>query len=314
MIDWLVLTATLPTSPSALRVRLWRSLKAAGCGTLRDGVYILPSTAPSAGDLWAIGKAIQEGGADAHMLTLKARDAAQEKTFLALFDRSAQYADFAQSLKQVRKSIRSAGEADLRKALHGLDQQLLAVRATDFFPAKPAADAVAGLETLRAEIERKLSPGEPTPTAGAIERLPLESFQGRTWATRKRPWVDRLATAWLIRRFVDPSARFLWLADSRKCPKNALGFDFDGARFTHVGDKVSFEVVASAFGLDGDPAIRRLGELVHYIDVGGIPVDEAIGVETLVRGLQSQYKDDDALLAASLTLFDTLHAALRTQP
>jgi len=314
MTDWLILTASLPTSPSGLRVRIWRALKATGCATLRDGVYILPAEASSATELWAIARAIHDGGADAHMLTLQARDAAQEKTFRALFDRSEQYADFAQSLKNARKAVKTTGEPALRKLLHGLDQQLQSIRATDHLPGKASASAADGLETLRAEIEKKLSPGEPTPGVGAVERLPRESFQGRTWATRKRPWVDRLATAWLIQRFVDAKPRFLWLADPKKCPKSALGFDFDGARFTHVGNQVSFEVVAHSFGLEHDPALKRLGELVHCIDIGGIPVDEAAGVEMTVRGLQAQHANDDALLAASCALFDTLYAALRLAP
>ena len=311
MTDWLVLTASLPTSPSGLRVRIWRALKTTGCASLREGVYILPATASAADDLWAIEKAIQDGGADAHMLQLQARDAAQEQAFCALFDRSEQYADFAQSMKEVRKAIKTSGEPALRKLLRGLEQQLQSIRATDYFPGKAGASAGDGLETLRAEIEKKLSPGEPRASAGAIARQSNESFQGKTWATRKRPWVDRLATAWLVQRFIDAKPRFLWLDDPKKCPKSALGFDFDGARFTHVGDKVSFEVVAHSFGLQEDAALMRLGELVHYIDIGGIPVDEAAGVETMVRGLQAQHANDDALLAASCLLFDTLYAALR---
>ena len=311
MNDWLVLTASLPTSPSGLRVRIWRALKTTGCATLREGVYILPATASSAKDLWAIEKAIQEGGADAHILELRARDAAQEKTFRALFDRAEQYADFARSLKDARKAVKGGGEPELRKLLRGLDQQLRAIRAADYFPGKTGASAADGLETLRTEIETKLSPGEPTPGPGAVARQAKESFQGKTWATRKRPWVDRLATAWLVQRFVDARPRFLWLADPKKCPKSALGFDFDGARFTHAGAKVTFEVVAYAFGLESDAALKRLGDLVHYIDIGGIPVDEAAGVETMVRGLQAQHDNDDALLAAACAFFDTLYAALR---
>ena len=310
MTDWLVLTASLPTSPSGLRVRIWRALKATGCATLRDGVYILPAGAASAGELWAIEKAIQDGGADAHMLTLQARDAAQETTFRSLFDRSEQYADFTQSLKDARKAVKTSGEPELRKLLRGLDQQLQAIRAADYFPGKTGTSAADGLETLRAEIEKKLSPGEPMRRAGAIAHLSKQDFQRKTWATRKRPWVDRLATAWLIQRFVDAQPRFLWLADPKKCPKSALGFDFDGARFTHLGDKVTFEVVAHSFGLGEDATLKRLGQLVHYIDVGGIPVDEAAGVETVVRGLQARHDDDDALLAAACDVFDALHAAL----
>ena len=313
MNDWLVLAASLPASPSGVRVRIWRSLKSTGCATLRDGVYILPSTAASANELWAIEKAIQDGDADAHMLVVRARDDAQERTFLALFDRSEQYADFAQALKDTRKTLKSAQEADLRKSLRSLDQQLQAIRATDFFPGKAGEAAVAGLETLRSEVERKLSPGEPIAASGTIERLSRDDFQGKTWATRKRPWVDRLATGWLIQRFVDSAPRFVWLPEPVRCPKGALGFDFDGATFTHVGNKVTFEVVAHAFGLETDPGIQRLGELVHYIDIGGIPVDEAAGVETVVRGLQALHDKDDALLAAALSFFDSLYAALKVR-
>lgn len=314
MTDWLVLAATLPTAPSGLRVRTWRALKATGCATLREGVYILPADAASAPALWAIEKDIRDGGADAHMLVLRARDAAQERSFVARFDRREQYAEFTSALKDTRQALKAATEAELRKRLRQLDRQLQAIRAADFFPGKAAADAAAGLATLRARAERRLSPGEPRADGGAIAREPAQRYQGRTWATRRRPWVDRLASAWLVQRFVDQRPRFVWLADPAKCPKSALGYDFDGARFTHVGDKVTFEVIAHTFGLDGDDAIVRLGELVHSIDVGGLPVDEAAGVETVVRGLHAQHDDDDALLAAACGFFDTLYAALRLAP
>jgi hypothetical protein len=310
MTDWLVLTASLPTSPSGLRVRIWRALKGIGCATLREGVYILPAAAASAGEFRALEKAIQAGGAEAHLLSLRASDAAQEKSFRTLFDRRAQYADFAQSLKSARRLVKTAAEPALRKRLRELGQQLQTIQAADYFADKASATAAAGLETLRLEVEARLSPGEPKSGHGAVARLDKASFQGKTWATRRRPCADRLATAWLILRLVDTRPCFLWLADTRKCPKTALGFDFDGARFTHTGDLVSFEVVAQAFGLDDDPAIRRLGELVHYVDVGGIPVDEAAGVETVMRGLQARHDDDDALLAAACDVFDALYVAL----
>jgi hypothetical protein len=310
---WLVLTATLPTNPSALRVRVWRALKTTGAGTLREGVYVLPATAPTAQALWDIERTIAEAGADAHLLVLEARDEAQEKSFRALFDRSELYGELLQSIKEVRSAIRKSSEAELHKSLRGLEQQLQSIQASDFFPGKDSERTAAALATLRREIELHLSPDEPGPSAAAIERRRFDEFQGRTWATRKRPWVDRLATAWLVQRFVDKSPSFIWLSDPKKCPKSALGYDFDGAAFTHVGDKVTFEVVAATFGLDEDPGIRRLGELVHYIDIGGIPVDEAPGFEMLVRGLQAQHAKDDALLAASLPLFDTLHAGLKVR-
>jgi hypothetical protein len=313
MADWLILTATLPTNPSGLRVRVWRALKATGAGTLREGVYVLPGSAPTAQALRDIERTIADAGADAHLLEVDARDEAQENAFRNLFDRSELYAELLQAVKEARKGIRRSGEAALHKTLRALEQQLRQVQASDFFPGKDHAAAAQAVSSLRRDIELHLSPDEPASQQAVIERRRIEDFQGRRWATRKRPWVDRLATAWLVQRFIDERPTFLWLRDAKKCPKDAIGYDFDGATFTHVGALVTFEVVARAFGVDQSPAIRRVGELVHSIDVGGAPPDEAPGFEMLVRGLQAQHPDDDALLGAGISLFDTLFAALQAQ-
>ncbi len=309
--DWLLLTATLPTNPSALRVRVWRGLKATGAAALREGVYLLPAAAPTAAALWEIEKAIREAGADAHLLVVRARDDAQARDFRARFDRRELYLELLQSIKETRARIRKSDAPALRKALRSLDQQFAAIRASDFFPSSENEKAAAALAALRREIEAALSPGEPMARASRLVSLDRAAYQKKKWATRKRPWIDRLATAWLIKRFIDRAPRFVWIDSAKKCPKDAIGFDFDGATFSHVDDKVTFEVVLHSFGLAGDPALRRLGELVHFIDVGGIPVDAAAGVETMVRGLQARHADDDALLAAALPVFDSLHAAMK---
>mgnify|MGYP002380762149 CR=1 FL=1 len=308
---WLVLTATLPTQPSGLRVRVWRALRSTGAGTLREGVYILPEHAPSAQALRELAQTITDAGAEAHLLVVPSRDAAQERSFRALFDRSESYAEFLQSVKQARGQIRMATEAGLHKTLRALQAQLQVLQAGDFFPGKDgrrAADAMAG---LRREVALHLSPDEPAASKAVVAPCAIADYQGRTWATRRRPWVDRLGTAWLVARFIDRSPRFVWLADAAKCPRSAVGYDFDGATFTHVGDKVTFEVVAQSFGLLADPGLQRLAGLVHDIDVGGLAVDEAPGFEMLVRGLQALHADDDALLAAALPIFDASHAALQ---
>lgn len=311
MTNWLILTATLPTNPSGLRVRVWRALKATSAGTLREGVYILPDHAATAQDLWALERTITEAGADAHLLVVPARDATQEAAFRALFDRGDLYGELLQSIKEARSGIRTSTEAQLHKSLRGLEQQLLSIQASDFFPDTNSQTASEALGSLRREIELYLSPDEPMATDLAVAPLSISDYQGRTWATRKRPWIDRLGTAWLVQRFIDKNPSFVWLTDAKRCPRSALGYDFDGATFTHVGDKVTFEVVAESFGLLGDAAIRNLAALVHYIDVGGISVDEASGFEMLVRGLQAQHADDDALLAAANIVFDAAYAAMQ---
>lgn len=149
--------------------------------------------------------------------------------------------------------------------------------------------------------------GEPRAGSGEIRRLATADFQGRTWATRKNLWVDRMASAWLIRRFIDRKAKFRWLDSPKKCPKSALGFDFDGAAFTHVGSRVTFEALAASFGLDADPALARIGAIVHYLDVGGVSAPEAVGIEAVLAGLRAAAPDDDKLLDEAGRVFDSLY-------
>ena len=142
------------------------------------------------------------------------------------------------------------------------------VRAIDFFPGDASLEAEAAWTEFTQRIERVLSPDEPHETAGGIARLDASSYQGRTWATRRRPWVDRVASAWLIQRFIDRDARFQWLSQPSDCPKGALGFDFDGAAFTHVGERVTFETLMASFDLEQDAALMRVAALVHQLDEG----------------------------------------------
>src|SRR5258706_11731711 len=153
-----------------------------------------------------------------------------------------------------------------------------------------------------------MSPNNPHPTGGRIPLLDPAKYQGRTWATRRRPWVDRVGSAWLIRRFIDPKARLRWLAKPSDCPKSALGFDFDGATFTHVDDRVTFETLMASFGLEDNAALMRLAAMVHLLDVGGEPVPEAKGFEAVMAGARERLPDDDALLGEMSTVLDSLYA------
>ena len=157
-------------------------------------------------------------------------------------------------------------------------------------------------------VDTLLSPDEPHETEGRVPRLDIDQYQGRVWATRRRLWVDRVASAWLIRRFIDRDARFRWLAKPSDCPKSALGFDFDGAAFTHVGDRVTFETLMASFALEDDAALARLAAMVHQLDVGGEPVPEATGFEAVMAGARERLPDDDALLAEMSTVLDSLYA------
>ena len=183
-----------------------------------------------------------------------------------------------------------------------------AVRAIDFFPGEASLEAEATWVEFTRRIERVLSPDEPHEIAGTIARLDRSEYQGRTWATRRRPWVDRIASAWLIRRFIDQEASFRWLAQPSDCPESALGFDFDGAAFTHVGERVTFETLMASFALEQDLALMRIAALVHLLDVGGEPVVEAAGFEAVLAGAHQRLSDDDELLAEVSKVLDSLYA------
>ena len=141
--------------------------------------------------------------------------------------------------------------------------------------------------------------------SGTLTRLSREDYQGRIWATRSRPWIDRLASAWLIRRFIDCDAHFLWLEDTGACHPDAVGFDFDGAMLSHVDKLVTFEVLIRRFGLE-QRIPDDMGLLVHYLDIGGVQPPDAAGVESILAGLRESIRDDDKLLATACALFDGL--------
>lgn len=299
--DWLILVSTLPARNTAVRMRLWRAIKALGCATLRDGVYLLPLTAATDAALRTLAGEVRAASGSAEVLRITA-DTAQTASFLALFDRSE---DYGRLLAAIRAALNNPDP----KTAHALRREFNAIAATDHFPGAARQQVEAALAELSA-----IASGEPRPGHGAVRRLASADFAGRTWATRRNIWVDRMASAWLIRRFIDRKAKFLWLESPKKCPKDALGFDFDGATFTHVGNRVSFEVLAASFGFDTDPGIAKIGAIIHYLDVGGAPVAEAAGIEAVLAGLRATAPNDDKLLTEAGRVFDSLYHNYQQDP
>lgn len=296
-----LLVLTLPTENATARMRAWRALKATGAAVLRDGVYVLPA---ERGDTLAgIAEDVSHSGGQAWLLQAEAGDA----EFAPLFDRTEDYQRLAADIESVLADAATTAAADLTRLVRKLRRNLAALEAIDFFPGEAGRQVAARLTELERHLAAKSSPDEPQARALQLERRDAAAYQSRVWATRRRPWVDRLASAWLIRRFIDTQARFLWLERPADCPAEALGFDFDGAVFTHTGDFVSFETLLHSFGLAGDAGLLRLARLVHCLDVGGLPVAEAPGVEAVLAGMRAHIADDDELLAAAGQTFDYLY-------
>lgn len=297
---WLALVLSLPTANATVRMRVWRSLKALGCAALRDGVYLLPESAAARAAFDELARSISDAAGSAEVMRLVSTDAAQEGRFRVLFDRGADYRMLLDDITAARARAAGTGKP-LRALRRGFD----AIAAVDFFPGPARDQARQALE----DLESAQAGGEPRSAGGRIRRLDRRDYQARTWATRRHLWVDRMASAWLIRRFIDRRAKFLWLGRPEDCPKRALGFDFDGAAFTHSGTRVTFEVLLASFGLEDDAALRRIAALVHYLDAGGIAPEAAAGVEAILCGARRRARDDDALLTDACRIFDSLYAS-----
>ena len=309
--DWLLLVVSLPTSGATARMRIWRALKALGSMALRDGAYLLPAGGNREQALLEIADdCLREGGV-AWLMRAQPRAPDDAAAWRQIFDRHADYAELRNGWKETNRGLATLGTTELARVRRKLQRDFDAVRATDFFPGDASVEAQAALTALLRRIDDLLSPDEPQEVDGRIPRLAREQYEGRTWATRRRPWVDRVASAWLIRRFIDPRATFVWLATPADLPEGALGFDFDGAAFTHVGERVTFETLLAAFDLEEDSALLRLAAVVHQLDVGGEPVPEAAGFEAVMTGARARLEDDDALLAEMAGVLDSLYAHFR---
>ncbi len=304
---WLLLVISLPGKRGTARMRVWRALRTLGAAVLRDGVYLLPTATNTRRALEEQAQAVIAAGGTAQVLPLANIDAVQQRHFLALFDRGGEYTRLTEELNRLRASLQRRRLAQALRTLRRLQREYETLRATDYFAGSAAEHAGQMLAEVEAALAALKSPGEPRAGDGTIRRLDGKGYRGRIWATRERPWVDRLGSAWLIRRFIDPKARFRWLKDPKRLPANTLGFDFNGAAFTHVGTRVTFETLLASFGLEHDKGLARLGQLVHYLDVGGVPVADAPGISALLQGAREHIRDDDTLLAESMKIFDNLY-------
>jgi hypothetical protein len=304
---WLLLIASLPASSATARMRLWRSIKALGCAAVRDGAYLLPESPGHGSALTDLAELANQEGGSAFVVNVIPRSRADEEAFIELFDRSSDYADISARVTQARRSLASLNASEIAKTVKRMRKELDAIQRIDFFPGQASLDIQAAWSDFEEAANAVLSPDEPHAEERTIARLAKNDYQRKIWATRRHLWADRVASAWLIQRFIDQQARFLWLDSPADCPNDALGFDFDGASFTHIGDKVTFEVLLRSFGLDEERGLARLAALIHTLDVGGLPTPETIGFEAILSGTRSRLNDDDDFLREMGNVLDSLH-------
>ncbi len=309
---WLLFVHQLPSNPSNLRVRTWRRLQQLGAIPIKQAVYALPDTPNAREDFEWLKTEVKAAGGEAIVFAADNVDAWSDDALVEEFRRSRQDAyaalarDVDQALKRTGSTRRSRGTRApaVRRLLDIFRERLTAIEGIDFFGSAGRDRVVTLLDQLadRSDVSRSKA------STAAADSGAAPSYQSRLWLTRPRPGVDRMASAWLIRKFVDPHARFGFAADRHVVPDKAVPFDMFGVEFSHQGDGCTFETLCLVFGIR-QPAITRIAAIVHDLDLKdarfGAP--EAATVGAMIEGLQLSYADDDELLAQGMTLFDSLY-------
>jgi hypothetical protein len=310
---WLLLAHQLPPKPAYFRVKIWRRLQDLGSVAIKASLYALPSNTETREDFQWLLREIQEGGGEATLFEARLVDGLTDQEVRALFDqaRDADYDTLAVEARNLAEAVASDPEQwrsripEFRPLLAKLRRRLDGVVEIDFFGAN-GRDAVEG---LLSGIESRLT--EATETENKEEIMPAEQEKphGRTWVTRRGVHVDRIASAWLICRFIDPEARFKFVADKGYVPKlGEIRFDMFEAEYTHEGDHCTFEVLLTRL-CQPEPALQAIAEIVHDIDLkdGKFGREEAAGIKTLIAGIAVATDDDDRRLERGATVFEDLY-------
>lgn len=302
--NWLVLVARLPVDDPAARMRVLRTLESLGAAVMREGAYLLPDTPAARQSLAALADYVARSAGTADVLRVSAASPAQEASFVRLFDRSARYDELVKTVKSLRVGFGHSEPGAISRVLAKQRRDFEDIAALDFFPGEPRARAEGALHEVEAAVKSLLF------AARSGAELPHgEKLLARTWATRKPLWADRLACAWLIRRFVDAEATLVWLEKGEAPPPGSLTYAYEGAHFAASEARVSYEEMLHRLALAANPALAKIGGIVHSLEMRGQPVPEAAGVQTLLQGAQRRSGSERELAGEAEKTFDLLYEA-----
>lgn len=310
---WLLLVHQLPGRPVNARVKTWRRLQALGALALKNAIYVLPNTDQCREDLEWMKAEIEALRGEATVFAADSLETVSHDEIVAAF-RRAREADYAALARDADRHARALSQgrgrgARVRRPGTTRDQ-LARLEKITYFPPRNRDAAVSAVTRLEAAMNRNRAtkPGSAGP-ANANRPLATSDFRGRTWVTRPRPGVDRMASAWLIRRFIDREARFAF-ADTPPSGSRRIPFDMYGVEFGHAGERCTFETLAARFGVKNE-AVARLARVVHDVDLKDRHYDsaEAAGIEQVIEGLRAMHANDATLLERGIQLFDALAAS-----
>lgn len=303
-VTWLLLLYALPTKQTSERVNLWRKLRKFGAVQLKTSAYVLPDNPVQYERFQWLAKEIKDAGGDATLIRVSEIEGMENAQIIALFNQ-ARASEYREVVTAGRSALRKKGNAAELRAEHDrLQRRFGEIQSIDYFKSPAADDA----QMVLRRIEKLLSPKQKS---GVPPRLDRAKYAGRTWVTRPRPGIDRAGSAWLIRNFIDPKARFAFAPKADDLPK-ALPFDMADVEFSHHGDDCTFETLVKRFGIT-DKAVLEIAEMVHDADLedGKFQRIECLGLNRILTGWEKTGISDASLLAKGIECFEGLHKSLR---
>ena len=316
---WLLLIHQIPPKPGYLRVKTWRRLQGLGAVAIKNSVYVIPRNEQTLEDFQWILREIIQSGAEASVCAATFIEGLNDEQVEQLFQR-ARESDYVQIINDAQEilasgsSIKSITHEDMtvmEGALARLKKRYLAVSGIDFFGAPGAHESSKLLDSIEDLVsERRLA---CIPKHQRLDSYDVKGFQDRTWVTRKGVYIDRMASAWLIKRFIDPRASFRFVTErTYRSRENEIRFDMFNGEFTHEGDKCTFEVLIERFSIN-DKAITELAKIVHDLDLKVAPYRqiESPGILALIDGMVSSVKSDDLRIERGANFFNDLYEYFR---
>jgi hypothetical protein len=313
---WLLIFYSVPSQPVSNRMKIWRKLAKIGAVQLKGAVYILPNNDEHYELFqWLITEVASMGG-DGAFVTASRIETLKESEIVALFNQEyhaveTKIAELEMKLGSIRKGGQSQHIANLYELVSKHKKEFDYIRKTDFFTSKSGGILGKRIKALETELK---TIADPAPRAHplSIAQKRKEAYQSKTWITRQKPFVDRMASAWFIRRFIDPNAVFKFISDHVAAgkKKNTVTFDMRDGEFTHVNDLCTFEVMVKAFGIK-NKIVKKMSELVHELDVKDRKYDnpEAQGIEGVLTGIRKAAKTDQEALEKGMAVFEMLYAS-----
>jgi hypothetical protein len=300
--SWLLLLFSLPTNRNTERVAVWRRLRKMGAVQIKTSTYLLPDEAAQYEQFQWLAKQIRDYGGDSTLVRAQEIEGLTRERVISMFNeaRAKNYAELRKSLQNFIARRRKTDAEEAASELERLTRQFREARAVDFFDSPRGHDVAMLLR--RAEGPRR---------SQQLEKLDVKQYQGKTWLTRPRPEIDRVGSAWLISKFIDRKAKFVFAPKTDSVP-NAIPFDMLDTEFSHHGNNCTFETLIRRFGIS-DKSLAKIGEMIHDADLDDARFQrvEAVGIDRVLKGWAKEGLPDQEILRRGFECFDALYTFLQ---